>query len=91
MTALYLVWHRATSAPSTDRPIVWQSDAYPLNDGMWLVRSELTRSRLYHLVKRQLPDGSALLVAPLGDRPADWPKFKGMAAGALAWLRGGAA
>jgi hypothetical protein len=56
---------------------------------LWLVRSGLTRSRLYHRVKRQLPEGTALLCAPLGDEPGGWPKFKGMDAGALRWLREG--
>ena len=32
---------------------------------------------------------AALACAPLGDDPAGWPKFKGMEAGALGWLRGG--
>lgn len=87
MASLYLVWHEPLPGPAQDCPIVWQGDAHPLTDEMWLVRSELTRSRLYHLVKKQLPGGSALMVAPLNDRPSGWPKFKGMAAGALAWLR----
>ena len=51
------------------------------------LRSALTRSKLYHRIKWQLPEGTALLCAPLGDDPDGWPKFKGMDAGALAWLR----
>lgn len=87
MTTLYLVWYQA-SAPSAAGPIVWDGDAHSLNDMMWLVRSERSCSALYHETKWQLPKGAALMVAPLDDRPACWPKFKGMDAGALAWLRG---
>ena len=79
---LYLVWHEPT-----DSTIAWDGDGRPLNDTLWLVRSGLTRSRLYHRTKHQLPPGSALLVAPLDDRPDGWPKFKGMDAGVLSWLR----
>ncbi|MBD58969.1 MAG: hypothetical protein CL808_02450 [Citromicrobium sp.] len=51
--------------------------------GVYCIASELSRSKLYHRIKWQLPDGTGLLVAPL----ADAPKFKGMDEGALAWLR----
>lgn len=57
-------------------------DAVVLADNLFLVRTAASRSRLYHAVKRRLrPD--RLLVAPL----ADDPKFMGMAAGALKWVR----
>ncbi len=67
----------------------WPDDAYPLADSLWLVRSGLDRSRFYHRLKKELPAGAALLVAPLTDEPSLWPKFRGMTAGALAWLRSG--
>lgn len=54
-----------------------------LADGLYLAVSALSRSRLYHRIKRQLPQGAALLVAPL----ADAPKFKGMSPGALTFAR----
>ena len=54
-----------------------------LTDGLYLVVSALSRSRLYHHIKRQLPPGTAFLVAPL----AGAPKFKGMSRGALAFTR----
>ena len=54
-----------------------------LADGLYVAVSALTRSRLYHRIKRQLPPGTAFLVAPL----ADAPKFKGMSRGALAFTR----
>ena len=54
-----------------------------LADGLYVAVSALTRSRLYHRIKHQLPADTALLVAPL----ADAPKFKGMSRGALAFTR----
>ena len=54
-----------------------------LADGLYVAVSALTRSRLYHRIKRQLPPDTAFLVAPL----ADAPKFKGMSRGALAFTR----
>ena len=58
-------------------------DGFRLGDGVYLIDSALTRSKLYHRLKWQLVDDAWLLVAPLDDAP----KFKGMAPGALAWLR----
>lgn len=84
-TGLYLLWHD----PAADLQPDFEGDAHPLAEGLWLVRSRLTRSKLYHRIKRQLPAGTALACAPLADDPAGWPKFRGMAAGALAWLRDG--
>jgi hypothetical protein len=59
-----------------------EADLHELAPGLFLVRSARTRSQLYHALKRRFaPD--RLLVAPLSAAP----KFKGMAPGALAWLR----
>lgn len=53
-----------------------------LDDGLYLLRSSQSRSKVYHAIKRAaLPEG--LLVASLDDVP----KFKGMQEGALKWLR----
>jgi non-ribosomal peptide synthetase component F len=57
-------------------------DAIALAPDLFLVRSDLTQSRLYHLVKRETGSAS-LFVGRLAERP----KFKGMAAGSLAALR----
>ncbi len=55
-----------------------------LGDELFLMRSALSRSKVYHSIKwATRPE--ALLVAPLEDDP----KFKGMDAGALKWLRAG--
>lgn len=75
---LWLVWFDSDVA--LDR----FQDACQLRAGLWLVRSDATRSRVYHCAKRSLPQGTALLVAPL----ADAPKFKGMAPGSLSFVRG---
>ena len=79
--SLFLVWHDAPGAS-----VEIAEPSHPLQPGMLLVRSERTLSRLYHAVKRQLPAGTALCVAPL----AEAPKFKGMADGALKWIRSAA-
>ena len=75
---LYLIWH---SAKETEVEI--SEPSHPLSDGLFLVRSERTLSRLYHAIKHQLPEGTALIVAPLEGSP----KFKGMAKGAFSWVR----
>ncbi|MBP0482056.1 hypothetical protein [Sagittula salina] len=79
--ALFLVWHGAPGAR-----LEIGDPSHPLSDQMLMVRTQRTLSRLYHAIKHQLPEDTALCVAPL----ADDPKFKGMAEGALKWLRGGA-
>ncbi|MFN0262279.1 hypothetical protein ACKTEK_00220 [Tepidamorphus sp. 3E244] len=81
---LFLVYVRdATAIPDDFDP---HGDAHRVAQGVYLVRSPLSRSKLYHRIKWQLSAGAGLLVAPL----ADDPKFKGMDEGALAWLRAGA-
>lgn len=80
MTTPYLLYCRETDV---DAPLDLHGDGYRLDDGLYLIRSDLERSPLYHRIKRQLGADAPLLVAPLdGD-----PKFKGMNAGALKWLR----
>lgn len=76
--ALYLVHFDAASELADAPP----DDAVQLAPGVYLVESSMTRSQVYHAWKRR-HDPKRLLVAPL----ADMPKFKGMAPGALAWLR----
>lgn len=81
MSDLYLVH---VSGPATDLSGV--DGAVELDEGLYLVRSSATRSKLYHAVKRRLSP-EKLLVAPL----ADMPKFKGFKRGStkLAGLLGG--
>lgn len=73
---LYLV--HLEPAPDTAA----SADAVLLAPGLYLVETTMSRSRLYHAWKRRHTP-QRLLVAPL----ADAPKFKGMAPGALAWVR----
>ena len=74
---LYLIWHDAAESE-----LALGEPHHAFRPNLILARSERSRSRLYHAVKRQLPDDTALLVAPL----ADAPKFKGMSPGSLKWL-----
>ena len=56
---------------------------WPLQDDLYLVRSDLSQSKVYHRIKWQLPKDTPLVVATL----AEAPKFKGMAKGSLKWVR----
>lgn len=77
-TTVYLVYLE------TDRParIADAFEVFELVPGLFLIETRQTRSQLYHAVKRRFAP-ERLLVAPLSDAP----KFKGMAAGAVKWLR----
>jgi len=76
---LWLVYAAGGTGPDD---LLEDRDGIEIADGLFLIRSEKTRSRLYHALKRSAgPD--TLLVAPLREAP----KFKGMRAGALKWLR----
>ena len=72
MSDLYLVYIR-DEVPEEPYPI----DAVELDRGLYLVRTEQTRSQLYHAIKRRVSP-AVLLVAPL----SDLPKYKGMRRGA---------
>jgi hypothetical protein len=76
--ALYLI-HFDPDADVVDAP---PADAVQLAPGLYLAASPATRSQVYHAWKRRYGPAQ-LLVAPLSDAP----KFKGMAPGALAWMR----
>lgn len=78
--ALFLVWTEAAESANG-----WPGEVFGLAPGLHLVRTSRTQSRLYHRVKHSLPPGAALLVATL----QTGPKHKGLAAGALAFVRDG--
>jgi len=80
---LYLVWYDRDGEKGDDVTARDDPSVRKLDDGLFLVRSDRTRSQLYHDVKRRTRP-QKLLVAPL----ADAPKFMGMAEGALKWVRG---
>ena len=78
-THLYVVRVEGGSRPDA---VPGKSESVKLSDGLFLVRTSASQSRLYHAVKRRVQP-EALLVARLDGAP----KFKGMADGALKWVR----
>jgi hypothetical protein len=78
--AIYVV--AATGADDLDA-VMAGLDSIALTELMFLVRTDLTQSGLYHLVKRETAP-TTLLVGRL----QGVPKFKGMSSGAVATLRG---
>ncbi|MCZ4297124.1 hypothetical protein [Henriciella marina] len=78
-TRLYLIYLRGAREALNPREF---AGLRQLDEGLYLLRSDASRSKVYHAIKyAALPD--SLLVAPLEDAP----KFKGMRDGALKWLR----
>lgn len=59
-------------------------DSYFLSTNLFLVKSKSTQSRLYHDIKKTIGPVQ-LFVGKLKENP----KFKGMAEGALKWVREG--
>jgi hypothetical protein len=82
---LFLFLVRASFADPPDWPLLLPGDAHMVEQGLFLVRSDLSRSRLYHQIKRYVPRDTPLLVVRL----AEAPKFKNMNTGTLSWLRRG--
>lgn len=64
-------------------PLTLDEDSFTLAKGLFLVRTTLTQSQIYHRIKRILPKDTAILVVEASAAP----KFKGMAAGSTKWLR----
>jgi hypothetical protein len=78
---LYLVYVEGGRRPDA---IPDKTESMTLSEELFLVRTSATPSQLYHSVKRRTqPD--ALFVGRLDGIP----KFKGMADGALKWVRQG--
>ncbi|WP_436700414.1 hypothetical protein [Nocardioides sp. BYT-33-1] len=78
--AVFLAWSAAVVPADVRGP--W-TELLRLTDELTLVESTQSLSRVYHELKWALPEGSALLVAPLAERP----KLKGLPAGTTTWLR----
>lgn len=76
--ALYLVDLECAALPAPED----DAAVCELAPGLYLVESAATPSRLYHAWKRRHAPTRLLFV-----RLFEAPKFKGMAPGALAWLR----
>jgi len=82
---LYLAWTSADLHdldPSQDLTGPWREFRVAA-DGVAFVDSDDTLSRVYHALKWSLPEGAAVVVAPL----AAAPKAKGLARGTTSWLR----
>ena len=78
---LYLIYHEGGKAL---KRLDEAEDMVSLSDGLYLARTRVSRSKLYHAVKRRTQP-SALLVGRLDEEP----KFKGMAEGTTQWVRNG--
>lgn len=78
---LYVAWEE-TGEVAADVEGPWE-DVVLLRPGLLLLDSAASRSVVYHALKQHLPEGTALLVAPLSAPP----KMKGMADGSTTWLR----
>lgn len=78
--AVFVAW---TSEP-VDEPVPgpWQ-ELRVAAPGLLLVESDQTLSTVYHELKWSLPEGTALVVVPVGGLP----KLKGLAPGTTTWLR----
>ncbi len=77
---VYLAW--ASAPVPADLPGPWV-ELRVAADGLVLVESDASLSRVYHELKWSLPEDTALVVAPLAGRP----KLKGLAPGTTTWLR----
>jgi hypothetical protein len=80
-----LVWlgdPRKTAAVMGERG-PWR-EVIEVAPGLLLVDSDETLSGVYHAVKHAIPQDCALLAAPVSARP----KARGIAGGAVTWLRG---
>ena len=79
MSDLFLVYLEAPQTPLDPDEF---AEARRLTERLFLIRSSETRSRVYHAVKHATRPDALLVTRCDGD-----PKFKGMEAGALKWLR----
>ena len=82
---VYVAWSSADLDelhPSRDLAGPWREIVIAAG-GLAFMDSDDTLSRVYHALKWSLPDGSALVVAPV----ADLPKAKGLFPGTNTWLR----
>ena len=76
---LFVVFFESATDPSA---IAEELNMVKLSFGLFLVHSSLTQSKLYHKIKWAV-EPENLFVGKL----KDLPKFKGMEAGTLKWVR----
>ena len=79
-TSVFLAWCSADIPEGLAGP--WL-ELRPVADGLAVVESTESLSRVYHELKWSLPDGTALVVVPMATRP----KLKGLRPGTTTWLR----
>jgi len=77
---IYLAW--CSEPIPEDVPGPWV-EVRPLGEGLALLESSESLSRVYHELKWSVADGAVLMVVPLHARP----KLKGLPAGTTTWLR----
>lgn len=80
MSTIYLAWSSEPIPPDLLGP--W-TELRVLADDLVVVEGTESLSRIYHEIKWALPDGAALLVTPLSERP----KLKYLPAGTTTWFR----
>src|SRR5690606_21929761 len=85
---VYLAWtsHSPVLDPDASEPEPLEGPWTELREaapGVLLVESDEHLSAVYHAIKWALPDGAALLVQPVTERP----KLKGLAPGTTTWFR----
>lgn len=80
MASHYLAWAGTPLPERLEGP--W-TEYRRVADDLALLESDEPLSPVYHELKWSLPEGTALLVAPLHARP----KLKGLPAGTTTWLR----
>ena len=68
---------------STEAELIRLGELFELQTDLLLICSELSQSKIYHALKSHMPPDSALFVGEL----VQLPKFRGMHAGALKWVR----
>lgn len=79
---VYLAWTSYADVSSEQLDGPWE-EARVVAPGLVLVESSEALSPVYHAIKWSLPDGEALVVTPVTQRP----KLKGLAPGTTTWLR----
>ena len=79
---VYLAWTSSALDHADELEGPW-SELRVAAPGVLLLESDERLSPVYHALKWSLPEGAALMVSPVVERP----KLKGLAAGTTTWLR----
>ena len=79
---VYLAWTSYEGVDADELQGPWE-EVRVVAPGLVLVESKDRLSPVYHALKWCLPEGAALMVTPVVERP----KLKGLNAGTTTWLR----